>query len=119
MPGTASPPVSLAWLLLAAVLGAVSASLPGIALLVMAFYLNSLPGESGTAIGLLGLGGVVMVAVGVVGGCLNGCLVGAFGRTVGHAMAQTRGSRVGVIAGGILGGIAVAVLMLAFLLAPG
>jgi hypothetical protein len=121
-PSTSEPDTPLRTFLprlpLGCVLGAVTAALPGVLILLAAVYLETAggPQQSKTPIGLLGLAGIGLTVGGVFAGFLVGGLIGLLGMIIGWSIRRKRGATIGAMAGGVLGGaLAIAGIVSSFL----
>jgi hypothetical protein len=91
---------------LGVVVGAVTAALPGVLILLAAvfFEMTTTAQGSRTGIGLLGLCGIASVVVGAVAGAFSGGVLGVVGASIGHRVKGERGATIGTVVGGVLGG---------------
>lgn len=96
---------------LGAVVGAASAALPGVLLLLVAVFADMTTTAQGsrTGVGLLALCGGAMVLIGAVAGAIFGGVLGAAGAAIGQRVKGERGATVGAIVGGVIGGAMAAV----------
>ena len=96
---------------LGVVVGAVTAALPGVLLLLAAvfFEMTTTAQGSRTGVGLLALCGGAMVLIGAAVGAVFGGVLGAAGAAIGQKVKGERGATVGAIVGGVICGAMAAV----------